>query len=107
VINPFLPLAEIMSFRPTVLAWRPKGRKKFRLAKIPCNPLKMLNSDERIQGNPSFSNPQKLGFSRPNGRIQENPNGAGLNVASCREGASRVRKLLSWVQGLRRQLNSR
>ena len=27
----------------------------------------MLDSDERIQGNPSFSNPQKRGFSRSNG----------------------------------------
>ena len=27
--------------------------------KFPRKPLKRLNSDERIQGNPSFSNPQK------------------------------------------------
>ena len=26
--------------------------------KFPCNPLKRLDSDERIQGNPSFSNPR-------------------------------------------------
>jgi hypothetical protein len=29
--------------------------------------LKSLDSDERIQGNPSFSNPRKRGFSQPNG----------------------------------------
>jgi hypothetical protein len=37
--------------------------------------LKSLDSDERIQGNPSFSNPQNLGFSQRNGTFQENPNG--------------------------------
>jgi hypothetical protein len=36
---------------------RANGREKFLSAKIPRNPLKMLDSDERIQGNPSFSNP--------------------------------------------------
>ena len=39
-----------------------KGREKFLSAKIPRNPLKRLDSDERIQGNPSFSNPQKRGL---------------------------------------------
>jgi hypothetical protein len=39
-----------------------KGREKFHSAKIPCNPLKRLDSDERIQGNPSFSNPHKRGL---------------------------------------------
>ncbi len=38
------------------------ARKKF-LRKIACNPLISLDSDERIQGNPSFSNPQNQGFS--------------------------------------------
>jgi hypothetical protein len=45
-----------------------KGREKFRSAKIQRNPLKRLDWDERIQGNPSFSNPQNLGFSPPKGR---------------------------------------
>ncbi len=40
-----------------------KGRAKFFSAKIPRNPLKRLISDERIQGNPSFSNPQERGLS--------------------------------------------
>jgi hypothetical protein len=31
-------------------------------AKILCNLLKRLDSDERIQGNPSFSNMSKQGF---------------------------------------------
>ena len=33
------------------------GRTKIISAKFPCNPLKRLDSDERIQGNPNFSNP--------------------------------------------------
>jgi hypothetical protein len=44
-----------------------KGRDKFFSRKIPRNPLKRFDSDERIQGNPSFSNPQKRGLSRSNG----------------------------------------
>jgi hypothetical protein len=51
---------------PKVLALRHEGARNFLSAKIPCNPLKMLNSDERIQGNPSFSNPHERGLSRPN-----------------------------------------
>jgi hypothetical protein len=38
-----------------------RGREKF-LRKIPRNPLISLDSDERIQGNPSLSNPDKLPF---------------------------------------------
>jgi hypothetical protein len=34
-----------------------QGREKFFSRKIAHNPLKTLISDERIQGNPSFSNP--------------------------------------------------
>ena len=56
---------------------RAKGRAKFFPAKIPRNPLKRLVSDERIQGNPSFSNPQKLGFSRPNGHAPRKPKPTG------------------------------
>jgi hypothetical protein len=37
--------------------------------KIPRNPLKRLISDERIQGNPSFSNPP---WARKSKTIQEN-----------------------------------
>jgi hypothetical protein len=36
--------------------WRRTATKKF-FQKIPHKPLKRLDSDERIQGNPSFSNP--------------------------------------------------
>jgi hypothetical protein len=39
-----------------------EGREKFFSPKIHRNPLKSLDSDEGIQGNPSFSNPQKRGF---------------------------------------------
>jgi hypothetical protein len=44
------------------------------MLKISGNPLISLDSVERIQGNPSFSNPQNLGFSRRNGTFQANPN---------------------------------
>jgi hypothetical protein len=52
-----------------------KGRVKFLRAKIPRNPLKSLDSDEGIQGNPSFSNSQNPWFSPSTGPFQENPNG--------------------------------
>jgi hypothetical protein len=52
---------------------RAKGREKFHSAKIQSNPLKRLDSDERIQGNPSFSNPQKRGLSRSNGQRPRKP----------------------------------
>jgi hypothetical protein len=51
-----------------------KGARNCFQAKIPCNPLKRLDSDERIQGNPSFSNPKKRRFSRQTASTQENPN---------------------------------
>jgi hypothetical protein len=47
-----------------------KGRKKFISTKIQRNPLKMLDWDERIQENPSFSNLHKRGFSQ---RIRDEP----------------------------------
>jgi hypothetical protein len=45
-----------------------KERAKFRSRKIRRNPLKSLDSDERIQGNPSLSNPPKRGLSRSKGQ---------------------------------------
>jgi hypothetical protein len=42
---------------PTLPPPRAKARERFLSAKIPRNPLKRFDSDERIQGNPSFSNP--------------------------------------------------
>jgi hypothetical protein len=50
-----------------------KGREIFLSAKIQRNPLKRLDSDERIQGNPSFFNPYKQGFSRPKGHAPRKP----------------------------------
>jgi hypothetical protein len=58
--------------RPAPLP-RAKARAKFRSAKISRNPLKRFNSDERIQGNPSFFNPHKQGFSRSNGHTPRKP----------------------------------
>jgi hypothetical protein len=69
-----------------------KGREKFPSAKIQHNPLKRLNSDERIQGNPSLSNPQNQGFRGQTARAQENPNRVDRTErrARRREGASRL-----------------
>jgi hypothetical protein len=39
-----------------------KGARKIFSAKIRRNPLKTLDSDERIQGNPRKSKPQKRAF---------------------------------------------
>jgi hypothetical protein len=50
-----------------------KRARDFFSTKIPCNPLKRLDSDERIQGNPSFSNPHKRGFSRSKGHVPRKP----------------------------------
>jgi hypothetical protein len=54
-----------------------KGREKFLSAKIPRNPLKRLDSDERkskeIQ---AFPTPKNGGFRAQTARRQENPNGA-------------------------------
>jgi hypothetical protein len=48
-----------------------KGRANFNSAKIPRNPLIRLDSDERIQGNPTFI----IGrFSNETSARQENPN---------------------------------
>jgi hypothetical protein len=55
----------------------------------PRNPLISLDPDEEIQGNPSFYNPQNLGFSQRNGTFQENP--SRVNERRCvrrREGAT-------------------
>jgi hypothetical protein len=55
---------------------------------MPCNPLKSIDSDERIQGNPRQSNPMSGGFrserarakkiqtDRPDQRCAPPPNGA-------------------------------
>jgi hypothetical protein len=51
-----------------------KGRANFISAKIPRNPLIRLDSSERIQGNPSFSNPKIRRFRNETARRQENPN---------------------------------
>src|ERR1700733_5231128 len=46
-----------------------RGRANFFPARISCNPLISLVSDERIQGNPSFSNSQEPWVSRPKGHV--------------------------------------
>jgi hypothetical protein len=58
-----------------------KSERKNRRAKISCNPLISLVSDERIQGNPRKSKeiqgnqtPKSWGFRKQKGPFQENPN---------------------------------
>ncbi len=50
-----------------------KGRENFFLAKKPRNPLKRLDSDEKIQGNPRKSNGHNWGSSQQNGRSPRKP----------------------------------
>jgi hypothetical protein len=52
---------------------RKSATKNFRRV-LPRNPLKNLNSRERIQGNPRKSNPHNRGFRSETVRGQENPN---------------------------------
>jgi hypothetical protein len=61
-----------------------KGRANFSSAKIPCNQLIRLDSDERIQGNPRKSNPHKRGFSQRNGGPPRKPK-PGLSGAPVTE----------------------
>jgi hypothetical protein len=51
-----------------------RAEKKYSRFKL-RNPLKNLDSDERIQGNPRKSNAHERGPSQRNGQGQENPNG--------------------------------
>jgi hypothetical protein len=44
---------------------------------MPRNPLKNLDSDERIQGNPRKSNPHNRGFSEPKGHPPRKPKSTG------------------------------
>jgi hypothetical protein len=69
--NPALPNGLDLK-RPFRLLGRAGGHEKI-FAENPVNPLISLDSHERIQGNPSFSNPQKLGFSPPNGEAPRKP----------------------------------
>jgi hypothetical protein len=56
--------------------FRGETARKKRPRFLPRNPLKSLDSDERIQGNPRKSNSHKLGFHAEKTRDQENPNGS-------------------------------
>ncbi len=51
-------------FRRSGAARRGTRACEFFSRRIPCNPLISLDSDERIQGNPSFSNPRFCGSPR-------------------------------------------
>jgi hypothetical protein len=58
---------------PGAAAPAAKGREKFSSGKKSRNPLKSLDSDERIQGNPRKSNRHNRGVSRQNSRDPRNP----------------------------------
>ena len=84
-------MASPAAFRPGAPT-APRGKRvtKNFSAKIPRNPLISLVSDERIQGNPSFSNPQKWGFCSERAEAQENPNRVRRTLCGRpREGATR------------------
>src|SRR5208283_1516910 len=53
-----------------------KAPRKIVPASMPRNPLKRLDSDERIQGNPRKSNAPERGSGRVTATSQENPNGS-------------------------------
>src|ERR1700722_17713351 len=67
-------MASTVCFRPGASSIGKTARKNFP-AKIPYNPLKRLDSDERIQGNTRKSNTQNRGFCRETVGRQENPSG--------------------------------
>jgi hypothetical protein len=63
---------------------RGKAQRKKLPRFMPCNPLKSLDSDERIQGNPRESNALNLGFQSETAKGQDNPNGTiGANIAAA------------------------
>ena len=70
--NPALPQAKTAGSRSGVSAPTDKEREKFFPPKA-RKPLKSLDSDERIQGNPRQSNTYQQGSSQRNGQGQENP----------------------------------
>jgi hypothetical protein len=72
------PLAPVPPTSPI----RPENCENFIFSKIQRNPLKRLDSDERIQRNPSFSNPLFSPFSpwnadRPRKSKPDRPKGGG------------------------------
>ena len=66
-------MVSIVGFRPGGSKARQKSAEKIFAAKIPRNPLKSLDSDERIQGNPRKSKAQNQGFSQRNGNRPRKP----------------------------------
>jgi hypothetical protein len=74
--NLSIPKAKIVICRSYGSGAAAKGSAKFLATRILRNPLKMLDSDERIQGNPSFSNPPLAGLSSRNGGLPRVSKGA-------------------------------
>jgi hypothetical protein len=69
------PQAKIVGCRSRCSGAAARGREKFRFAKIRRNALKRLDSDERIQRNPSFSNPQNRVFAAQRPESQKTQTG--------------------------------
>src|ERR1700722_6906296 len=59
--------------RPGAPSHRAQGARKKLPRFMPRNPLKSLDSDERIQGNPRQSNPHNRGYLQRNGRGPRKP----------------------------------
>ena len=71
---PRFPIASRAAFRSAASkAQGAEGPMKNFSAKIPCNPLISLDSDEKIQGNPRKSNPLNRGFSKQNSHAPRHP----------------------------------
>src|ERR1700722_10728396 len=82
MIEHFASQEDLALVAPTVAG--AKGGAISSLAKIQRNPLKNLDSDERIQGNPRKSNPHNRGFSQRNGGPPRKPK-PGLSGAAVTE----------------------
>ena len=71
--SPSLSQAEIVGCQSHRSGRAGTRAREISLSEDPSQPLIRLDSDERIQGNPSFSNPQNLGFSQRNGDVPRKP----------------------------------
>src|SRR3984957_21271625 len=88
-----------LSFGPLFRGDKSGGKKPSRF--YPRNPLKSLDSDERIQGNPRNSNPQNRGLRSKTAGAQENPNRADLTERRARR-RGRAKPALSKCEAVSR-----
>jgi hypothetical protein len=69
----------------------PRGDKKKFCAILPRNPLKSLDSDERIQGNPRKSKPCFRAVRGKTAMVQENPIPSNCEALRCDDGPDPLR----------------